>query len=291
MRSKIAAVVGFVALISFLVWQESLIAVYPHHASANHRAAQYAAEESKPSPPDERIAYWTISLAAFTGVLAVVSSVQIFFLIRADKATQTAIDAATSANKINIQSVVTDNRAWIIVDGFEVTQRPTNKGRFTEMLVSVAWCNIGKTPALNCKTKMEFTFEYGNAPSLIAQLAAHERRVYNTNNTRYMVPGRGYKRGWGFSVSNDDVGIKELGIPVVYGVITYTLAIDFSIHQTGFVVHLWECAADDREKFVNLLRFGDPEIPIHRIGWDEERQHSHTSKTQNNSAHRAAAII
>lgn len=269
MRSKIAAVVGLIVLISFLVWQIWAASVYPDRQGAEYHARQQATAETKPSLPDERIAYWTIWLAAFTGVLAVVSSVQIFFLIRADKATQSAIDAATAANKISTQSVVTDNRAWIIVDGFEVTQKPTNKGHFTEMLVSVAWRNIGKTPALNCKTQMEFTFEYGKAPLLIAKLATHERRIYNTNHTRYMVPGRGYKRGWGFSISNDEVGIKELGIPVVYGVITYTLAIDFSVHQTGFVIHLWECAADNREKFVNLLRFGDSQIPIHRIGWDE----------------------
>jgi hypothetical protein len=216
----------------------------------------------------EPVAFYTFVLSIFTAVLATVAIAQIRYLARSDETARIAADAAKSANDINVRSVIADQRAWIILEGFAITEPPTDKGNYVEMAVQVRWKNVGKVPALLCKTKMGVTFVYANAPSLVAGLAISERAAHSMMHTRYMAPGKGYKRGWGFPVDKITLEKAKTGIPAIYGVITYISSIDMSLHQTGFVIHVWKSDPTDREKFIDLLDFARANSPIQEIGWD-----------------------
>jgi hypothetical protein len=64
---------------------------------------------------DDPIAFYTFMLAVFTGVLGTVSIVQIAFLIRADKTSRIAANAARESAEITKQTLVATQRPWIQV--------------------------------------------------------------------------------------------------------------------------------------------------------------------------------
>ena len=65
----------------------------PHHQTINC-SDQNAHQPVRPESADEKIAFYTEVLAVFTGILALVSSVQICFLYLADKTARIAANAA-----------------------------------------------------------------------------------------------------------------------------------------------------------------------------------------------------
>ena len=88
-----------VLLVALFPWQLRVITVQPKREANPEHAGNKAENRSPPISAEDRIADYTEYLAAFTFLLAVVSSVQIWFLIRADKTARFTADAAKlSAN-------------------------------------------------------------------------------------------------------------------------------------------------------------------------------------------------
>ena len=88
MRSKAwgaLAIAGFVLLLAFYGWQLWIVAVQPEHHAHPRHANSSAQQVVRPKPADERIADYTEVLAIVTALLAVVSAIQIWFLLRADQ--------------------------------------------------------------------------------------------------------------------------------------------------------------------------------------------------------------
>jgi TRAP-type C4-dicarboxylate transport system permease small subunit len=79
------AAVLFALLIAFYSWELWIITVHPEPHAKHYGTGYRVAQKSEPDTAEERIAYWTIWLAVFTGLLAFISMIQIWFLTRADK--------------------------------------------------------------------------------------------------------------------------------------------------------------------------------------------------------------
>ena len=91
--------VVLIALLAFLpVSPTRAITIQPKHETDHQGLADGTGQAVRPESADERIADYTEWLAFFTAALVVVSTVQIGFLIRADKTAKTAADAARAVS-------------------------------------------------------------------------------------------------------------------------------------------------------------------------------------------------
>jgi ABC-type Fe3+ transport system permease subunit len=93
-RGAACALAALIALASYGLWLSTHQS--PNQETASH-SEQRARQDIGPQSPDERIAFYTEVLAWFTGILAIVSAVQGFFLYRADRTARTSADAAKLA--------------------------------------------------------------------------------------------------------------------------------------------------------------------------------------------------
>ena len=90
-----------------------------------------------PESAEDRIADYTGWLAAFTPALAGVSSIQIYFLIRADKTARITAEAA----KVSAEMVTNIERAFVFIEGSEITFG------YKHPSVQITFRNYGRTPA------------------------------------------------------------------------------------------------------------------------------------------------
>ena len=116
-----------------------------------------------PSDPNERIASYTLWLTCFTGVLAVVSIVQIGFLLRGDATTRIAAEAAmkaADAAKASADALPMIERAYVFLDGeaSRHASRDLPKGIGPECRRHITFTNFGRTPAI--VQRIACTFEY-----------------------------------------------------------------------------------------------------------------------------------
>jgi hypothetical protein len=115
----------------------------------------YLSQNEKLDPEEHRIADYTYWLTAFTGVLGVVSIVQIFFLIRSDRTAASAAKAATrSADALYgsergiiieaVHSLEVDRTYWAAF----YDKSPTMPPALVEFKVKIDLKNYGRTPAI-----------------------------------------------------------------------------------------------------------------------------------------------
>jgi hypothetical protein len=174
-------------------------------------------------------------------------------------------NAVMQANKISVNSLIADQRAWIDVDGLKIEQPVLNNDMLlSRVIASVKIENIGKTPALNVVTKIKITTDFiKDKMSLLVNNCTLE---YGEYNSKLLPPRKYYRRKWGLIIANSEDPL--IGIPTIYGVVTYKISIDKSVHQTGFVFQLFECHPNRPQDFKTLLKFLHKPLPIERIGWD-----------------------
>jgi hypothetical protein len=134
----------FAGLGAFGIWTEISSQHSPHNQT-DRRASNHADAEIDPRKPDERIADYTLWLERFTGLLALITTVQIGFLIRADRTARTSADAA----KLAAEVIPKIERAYIFVK-VQLRDAPSP---FPEITIDVGFYNHGKTPALITKLR------------------------------------------------------------------------------------------------------------------------------------------
>jgi hypothetical protein len=154
----------------------------PHNSQTVSQPTDCAAQECPPISSkevnDARLADYTEMLAWFTGVLAVVALIQIFFLIRADIATRTAL--------------VASNRPWVFTQPWPATAQVL----------------------MNEEIHFEMEFHcYGNAPATVIELCVEpDNRWWEKD-----VDGTFFKTTWqrpyvfGFIRYQDQFGIHTSG--------------------------------------------------------------------------------
>jgi hypothetical protein len=142
-RTKIATLVAAILFVLLFSWQIWVAAIHPDHQGAYHPASQYAAKETKPGTPDERLAAYTFWLATFTGLLAIIAIAQGFFLIRADKTARISAEAASASLELSKTTAQRQLRAYVHVSGAIVRDPLDNMKR----RVVLSTKNYGQTPA------------------------------------------------------------------------------------------------------------------------------------------------
>jgi hypothetical protein len=132
----------FLGLGAYGIWSE-----ISSRDGQTHQAPKHASDETKtnidPRPPEERIADYTLWLERFTGLLALVSTVQIFFLIRADRTARISADAAKAAADAALLAL---DRPWLHIESLRnILTNPTPQ---TERpIAGFKITNHGKAPA------------------------------------------------------------------------------------------------------------------------------------------------
>lgn len=120
------------------------------NAAAKERPTESFWERTTSDPLD----LYTALLAVFTGALVIVSACQIYFLIRADKTSRTAAEAA----KKSADSLRNIERAYVFID-YELLRERNEAikvgGISPYKQIELVFKNLGRTPAIvsgiNCK--------------------------------------------------------------------------------------------------------------------------------------------
>jgi hypothetical protein len=119
--------------------------IHQKNYPVNGGGAQNASKYIQPISADDRIADYTALLAWFTGVLALVSFMQGFFLYRSDKTARIAANAARDSADIAADTAKKQLRAYVNVAGAQVYNLNKANGRY----IVVETQNFGQTPALD----------------------------------------------------------------------------------------------------------------------------------------------
>jgi|SRR6266446_2111327 len=142
--------------VGVLAWQSSLPAPNQPAIGRSEQGSEKKSDEIlQAERADDRIARYTLWLAILTGALVLVSSIQIFFLIRTDKIARLSAEAA----KQSADALIGSERAWLllVMDGwnfYEVVQKYMDKDNWPALAeerlrptVQFHFKNFGKTPA------------------------------------------------------------------------------------------------------------------------------------------------
>jgi hypothetical protein len=127
----------------------------PHNQTVN-RPDQNATQSVKPESADEKIAFYTEVLAVFTGILALVSSVQICFLYRADKITRITAEAAKKSAGVADLALRSTQRAMVISPGFNTHLVWAKDSDICGIQIEARWKNTGVTSALKSENWIVF---------------------------------------------------------------------------------------------------------------------------------------
>jgi hypothetical protein len=135
----------------------------PSQAEAVERADQPAKGVGKPVSADERIADYTLVFAWFTGVLAVVSAFQLYFLNRTDRTARISANAARDAGIQAKRSADIAERALTAVQRAFVYAEPIihipiigdgQHDTIVEWQFWLPWRNSGLTPAMKVECQI-----------------------------------------------------------------------------------------------------------------------------------------
>lgn len=123
------------------------LTIKEYSQKANSETAKSAPQESVQDISAETVAYYTKVLAWFTGVLAIVSAVQFFFIYRADKrAAQAFREQARAARAaVGAVQVARDTERAYVSGGGYLFNNTADEGR---LWFRVTVDNYGKTPGV-----------------------------------------------------------------------------------------------------------------------------------------------
>jgi hypothetical protein len=224
----------------------------PHHQIANNTNKQITQDNSSESQPaktlwdrttDEPIALYTLFLAIFTFVLAFISSIQIYFLIRADRTARISADAATTQSK----AVIAMESPIIILANLELFESSGNPKKITSGVPQKFWKivttfkNVGRTAA----TVKEICINW-NIVSTLPEKPIYREPIFKTERSSTIIQATEgiftYEKSW-FPILEEkevvDLNHKNAYL-WIYGYITFTNFIG-ETYRTGFV-RKWTCS-------------------------------------------------
>ncbi len=95
---------------------------------------------------EDPVAFYTFVLGIFTGLLAIVSGTQIYFLMRADTTARTAADAATAQVRLSKDALINTERAFIFVSKIHaMAGLKGSTGEVIDWSFYCVWENAGGT--------------------------------------------------------------------------------------------------------------------------------------------------
>jgi hypothetical protein len=167
LKDRCGAALGlalFVGLAGFGIWTE-ISSKHNQESKTPYRADEEAGSYVDPRTSEERIADYTLWLERFTALLALVSAVQIAFLIRADRTARISSDAAKLAVELGTKEFISTHRPKIIlrdlhIQGNDVFYMLVNIGA-TQATVVESWI-MGEFVAIGDPTRPLRSFGHGD---------------------------------------------------------------------------------------------------------------------------------
>lgn len=225
---------------------------------------------------EDAITRYTFWLMLFTGVLALVAIIQIYFLYSADKTAAITANAAKESADVANKALIASQRAWVRADkiGFGGGGLAIDKNG-ASVSVSFKITNTGNSPALNVTPHAWLVVlkSGGLFPWQEQQRRCDEIRNQPFGTGFTLFPNESFPNNigvgeWSFgtNASRDDiekgaltsVDKKQLLLYVV-GCIDYTFPTDATTHhQTGFILEV-------RRDRLLPVTFEDGIIPIDRL--------------------------
>jgi len=114
---------------------------------------------------DDPIAFFTLILACFTGLLVIVSFIQIWFLIHADHLAEEAGQTAKESTNIARQALIAGQRAFISVNFRPSANLDINSGKVTQYSFTPVWYNAGETPTRDMSNHISIMLFPGDIPA------------------------------------------------------------------------------------------------------------------------------
>jgi len=190
--ANVAAIAAFVGLLLGFGFAEWRISSSPSRneektGQSDYRSAKKPEQISQTQSTDDRLARYTLWLAIFTGALVVVSGIQGYFLLRADKTARLAANAATDQAALTRETMTKTQRAFVLVKALEVElitfpyQSPTAGiiDRIAGWRIGVEWENSGDTPTRDLITHVSLKFFDDGIPNNYDFPDLPERNVSN----------------------------------------------------------------------------------------------------------------
>lgn len=209
---------------------------------------------------EDAVALYTAVLTIFTGLLAVISGIQIGFLIQADKmarrsfiATRRSADAAKKSANVARDTLIVNNRPWVAVGitiGSDLTYDQQGDAR---VVIVFTLKNVGNSPAANVTVHAEIVPVFGDPIPFQKELSdrAKLRPVGLNIDGVTLFPGETQTHAHNLPISRasmeqfhqkfkTDFGDDIAGrfFPTLVGCIDYKFTFEDGHHQTGFILDL-----------------------------------------------------
>lgn len=250
----------FAALMGFALGGSVFWGFYGPNATIQHltQTAEHHSAESEPKSKkeetDEALAYYTLWLMIFTGILAFATvglgAATVGLYLTGEKQIRHNAEAAAAQSRDMEKSLIAANRPWIKVEiavGGPIFYN-VNGANFRLRYVLT---NIGRSPAINVNVSprvvfpilsMEKSSRFDPSGDLRKMISEDKERNASIPFGYSMFPGETIVQDIVVSMSNDDIKKATKLIAAIYptiiGTVSYRMGLDSEIHQTAFIVEI-----------------------------------------------------
>jgi hypothetical protein len=195
------------------------------------------------------VSFYTAVLSLFSGILVIVSFIQIRYLIRSDKNSRDAALAAKLSADVAEKALVAANRPWVKVDiqvGGPIIFNE-NGANFTLKYILT---NIGHSPATNVWVSPRVIIpindlnavENFNPRTALHGVIAELKKRSPSPLGFALFPAQIIIQDITVSISRDEIRrattIGNVIFPTIIGAVDYRMLFDDKPHQTGFIVEI-----------------------------------------------------
>ncbi len=246
-RRQTVVIALFACLVAGFGWLDrasSLPPPHDHAVSASQGSTNSSANQKQPAKSlgqrlsivwnrtwEDPVAFYTFVLSVFTGLLAIVSAFQIFFLIRADKTARRSANAAieaANAAKRNADALISAERAhlYAVIEGSNLQDSiaPVTMYNFGNRAEGGTWDDdtfISTRPAVRFLLK-----NLGKTPAVVTEIGYQ------------LIQGVEGQRVW-----EHEIPLATLVRPVIDGS-AQSEAVDCGLRDSGFNVGAAKAAMD-----------------------------------------------
>jgi hypothetical protein len=225
---------------------------YIQHATTEQHAQDKKAENHEPIQslwvPTDSVGLYTLVLAIFTGLLAVVAGVQGFFMLRADKTARIAANAARDSADVANKTLIETQRPWVSI--IEMGLGPLiYDDQGARITITAQMKNVGSVPAININLNAA-VYLIGKRLDVIEaqQTVCEEVKRWKAAAGPALFPSDTISASINIPISKSDIeeysieipGVGRTITPVIVGCADYVIPIDGSHRQTRFALILSE---------------------------------------------------
>ncbi|RXH15230.1 hypothetical protein [Bradyrhizobium guangzhouense] len=220
--------------------------------AAEHHSVQGEAKTNKVET-DEALAYYTLWLMVFTGILAFATigmgAATIGLYLTGEKQIRHNVASAAAQSRDMERSMVAANRPWVKVD-ISVGGPIVYNANGANVTLRYVMRNIGRSPATNVMANPRliapiFNKDYSGNFDPRVELQKFIAELRNRPNMPFgfsLFPDETIVQDITVSMSNDEIkratNLIATISPTIIGSVSYRMGFDDVIHQTGFIIEV-----------------------------------------------------